>query len=214
MEIVWYGLNCFRLSQRGLAAVVTDPYDASVGMELPRPRASIVTVSCHQPACNATRSVRGPFRVLDTPGEYEIGGVFITAISTYADKKKGALYGLNTIFHFDYDGIFVCHLGHLGHVPTQTQIEALGSVDVLLVPVGGDGGLTPAEASEVISMLEPSIVVPMWYKTPGLKLTIGTLNRFLKQMGLEKAETRSELVITRSTLPGETSIVVLEPKLE
>lgn len=214
MEIVWYGLNCFRLNQRGLAAVVTDPYDASVGVELARPRASIVTVSCNLPACNATRGVRGPFRVLDTPGEYEIGGVFITGLSTHADKKKGSLHGLNTVFHFDYDGITVCHLGHLGHVPTQTQIEALGAVDVLLVPVGGDGGLTPADASEVISMLEPAIVIPMWYKTAGLNLTLGTLNRFLKQMGVEKAETHADLTVTRSSLPSETAIVVLEPKLE
>lgn len=214
MEIVWYGLNCFRLAERGMASVVTDPYGPEVGLDLPHLRADIVTISRNSPECNHTRGVRGSFRVLDTPGEYEIGGVFITAITTYADKKMGAARGLNTIFHFDYDGVTICHLGHLGHVPTQAQIEALGTVDVLLVPVGGDGGLTPAEASEVISLLEPSIVIPMRYKIPGVNLALGTLSRFLKQMGLEKVNAQESLKIGRGSLPEETEIAVLVPRLE
>ncbi|HEC36445.1 MAG TPA: lactamase [Anaerolineae bacterium] len=214
MEIVWYGLNCFRLTERGMAAVVTDPYDPSVGLNMSRLRADIVTVSRNIPECNHARAVRGPFRVLDTPGEYEIGGVFITAIATYADKKKGTARGINTIFHFDYGGLTICHLGHLGHVPTQAQIEALGTASILLVPAGGDGGLTPAEASEVISLLEPSIVIPMRYKIPGVTLSLGTLKRFLKQMGIEKAKPRESLKVSRSSLPSETEIVVLTPRLE
>jgi len=212
MEIVWYGLNCFRLSERGMASVVTDPHPPDVGLTLPRPKADVVTISRDDPQCRYTRGVRGPFRVLDTPGEYEIGGVFITAIATYADKKKGASRGLNTIFHFDYDGLTICHLGHLGHVPTQTQVEALGTVDVLLIPVGGDSGLTPALASEVISMLEPAIVIPMRYKIAGLSFSLGTLNRFLKQMGLEKVKPQESLKITRRALPSETEILVLAPR--
>jgi len=211
MEIVWYGLNCFRLTERGMATVLTDPYDPSVGLTLPRPKADIVTVSRDVPACNGVRHVRGNFRVLDTPGEYEIGGVFITGRPAFVDKKKS---GLTTIFHFDYDGLTVCHLGHLGQVPTQQQVEDLGPIDILLIPVGGDGGLTPAEASEVISLMEPSIVIPMWYKIPGLNLSLGTLNRFLKQMGVEKAEPRDSLKITKGTLPQETEIVVLSPRQE
>lgn len=215
MEIVWHGLNCFRLSERGMAAVVTDPYDPSTGLTLPKPRADIVTLSCDDPTCGYVRGVRGPFRLLDTPGEYEIGGVFITAIATHGNgKKKGAAQSLNTIFHFDYDGLTVCHLGHLGRVPTQAQVEKLGTVDVLLVPVSGEGGLDPAAASEVISLLEPSIVIPMRYKTPGVALPLGTLSRFLKQMGIEKAEPLDSLKVTRGSLPSETAITVLTPKSE
>jgi|YNPNPStandDraft_1061719.scaffolds.fasta_scaffold01328_16 hypothetical protein len=212
MEIVWFGLNFFRFSERGMATIVTDPYAPEVGLPLPHPRADVITLSSNDPQNGYTRGVRGPFRVLDTPGEYEIGGVFITAIATYADKRRGAERGLNTIFHFDYDGLTICHLGNLGHPPTQTQVEALGTVDVLLVPVGGDSGLTPAQAAEVISMLEPSLVIPMRYKTPGLTLPLGTLNRFLKQMGLEKARTEDSLKISARTLPSETEIVVLNPQ--
>jgi L-ascorbate metabolism protein UlaG (beta-lactamase superfamily) len=194
-----------------MATVITDPYGPEVGLPPPRSKADIVTISRNVPECNAVRSVRGPFRVLDTPGEYEIGGVFITAIPAYADKKKSAL---STIFHFDYDGLTICHLGHLGQVPTQSQVEALGPVDILLIPVGGDGGLTPAEASEIISLIEPSVVIPMWYKIPGLTLPLGPLSRFLKQMGVEKGEPRDSLKIGRGSLPEEMEIVVLTPKRE
>ncbi len=212
MEITWYGLSCFRLSERGLATVVTDPFPPDVGVAFTRPRGHVVTVSCGDPACSHTSGVRGPFRLLDGPGEYEIGGVFVTGIVTFADGKKGATRGLNTVFTFRYSGVTVCHLGLLGHVPTQSQVERLDAVDVLLVPVGGHGSLTPAKASEVISLFEPSLVVPMNYKTKGLTVTLGTLTPFLKEMGLEKAETRETLKVVRSGLPEDTRIVVLEPK--
>ncbi|MBN1954948.1 MAG: MBL fold metallo-hydrolase [Anaerolineae bacterium] len=211
MEIVWYGMNCFRFMERGMAAVVTDPYSPDVGFEFSCPRSDIVTVSRDDAECSYTRGVRGPYRVLNTPGEYEIGGVFITGIATYADKNQGKSLGLNTIFHFDYDGLTICHLGHLGHVPTQSQVEAIGAVDVLLVPVSGNSGLAPAAASDVVSLIEPSIVIPMRYKIPGINLALGTLGRFLKQMGVEKVEPVPSLKITQRGLPDETEIVVLEP---
>jgi len=212
MEITWYGQTCFRLSERGLATVVTDPYPPDVGLELSRPRAHIVTVSYDDPECHYTKGVRGPFKLLDGPGEYEIGSVFITGNSTFANGKRGAARGLNTIFTFNFNGLTVCHLGRLGHVPTQSQVENLGAVNVLLVPVGGGGSLTPARASEVISLFEPSLVVPMYYKVQGLKTRLGTLSRFLKEMGLEKVESQEMLKASRASLSEETQVVVLEPK--
>jgi L-ascorbate metabolism protein UlaG (beta-lactamase superfamily) len=212
MEITWYGQTCFRLSKRGSATVVADPYPPDIGLTFPRTRAHVVTVSHDDPQCTYTSGVRGPFKLLDGPGEYEIGGVFVTGITTFADGKRGATRGLNTIFTFDYDGLTVCHLGRLGHVPTQSQVENLGTVDVLLVPVGGGGSLTPARASEVISLFEPGLVIPMHYKVRGLQVSLGTLNRFLKEMGLEKMESQETLKITRTSLAEETQIVVLEPR--
>jgi L-ascorbate metabolism protein UlaG (beta-lactamase superfamily) len=212
MEITWYGLTCFRLSERGLANVVTDPCPPDVGFTFPKPRADIVTVSYDDASCRYTSGVRGPFKLLDGPGEYEVGGVFVTGIPTFADTKRGATRGLNNVFTFDFDGLTVCHLGLLGHVPTQSQVEDLGTVDILLVPVGGGGSLTPARASEVISLFEPSIVIPMYYKIKGLKVRLGTLNGFLKEMGLEKVDTQETLKVSRSSLSEETEVVVLDPR--
>ncbi|HEY73770.1 MAG: lactamase [Chloroflexi bacterium] len=213
MEITWYGQTCFRLSERGLASVVTDPYPPDVGLEYPRSRAHIVTVSYNNPECGYTKGVRGPFKLLDGPGEYEIGDVFVTGISTFADAKRGATRGLNTIFTFRFDGLTVCHLGRLGHVPTQSQVENLGTVNILLAPVGGGGSLTPARASEVISLFEPNLVIPMYYKIKGLETKLGTLNRFLKEMGVEKVESEETLKVSLSGLSEETQVVVLTPKL-
>ena len=212
MEITWFGQTCFRLSERGLATVVTDPYSPEIGLTLPRSRAHIVTVSYDDPQCRYTSGVRGPFKLLDGPGEYEIGTVFITAIATYADGKRGATRGLNTVFTFSFDSLTVCHLGRLGHVPTQSQVEDLGTVDILLVPVGGVGSLSPAQASEVISLFEPSFVIPMYYKIPGLQDKLGTLSRFLKEMGLEKVDSQEAFKVSRSSLSEETQVIVLEPR--
>jgi L-ascorbate metabolism protein UlaG (beta-lactamase superfamily) len=212
MEITWFGQTCFRLSERGLATVVTDPYSPEIGLTLPRSRAHIVTVSYDDPQCRYTSGVRGPFKLLDGPGEYEIGTVFITGIPTYADGKRGAARGLNTVFTFSFDSLTVCHLGRLGHVPTQSQVEDLGTVDILLVPVGGMGSLSPAQASEVISLFEPSFVIPMYYKIPGLQVKLGTLSRFLKEMGLEKVDSQEAFKVSRSSLSEETQVIVLEPR--
>jgi L-ascorbate metabolism protein UlaG (beta-lactamase superfamily) len=212
MEITWYGQTCFRMSERGQAAVVTDPYPPDVGLTFLRPRADVVTVSCSDPQCRYTSGVRGPFKLFDGPGEYEVGGVFITGIATFADGKGGASRGLNTVFTFGFGDLTVGHLGRLGHVPTQSQVENLGTVDILLVPVGGGGSLSPARASEVISLFEPSLVIPMYYKVQGLKVNLGTLSRFLKEMGLEKVDSQEVLKVTGSDLSEETQIVVLEPK--
>ena len=212
MEITWYGQTCFRLSERGLASVVTDPYPPETGLTFPRARADVVTVSYCDDQCRYTSGARGPFKVLDGPGEYEIGNVFITGIPSFADDKRGAQRGRNTIFTFDFDGLTVCHLGNLGHVPTQSQVEGLGTVNILLVPVGGGGSLTPARASEVISLFEPGVVVPMHYKIRGLKANLGTLDRFLKEMGLETVDSQETLKVTKTSVSEETQVVVLEPR--
>ncbi|MEE8391051.1 MAG: MBL fold metallo-hydrolase [Anaerolineae bacterium] len=212
MEITWYGQTCFRLSERGLATVVTDPHPPEIGLTFPRPRAHIVTVSHDDPQCRFTSGVRGPFKLLDGPGEYEIGDVFVTGITTFADGKRGASRGLNTVFTFYFRGLTVGHLGRLGHVPTQSQVEDLGTVNVLLVPVGGSGSLSPARASEVISLFEPSIVIPMYYKVQGLQVKLGTLSRFLKEMGLEKVGSQETLKVGRANLSEETRVIVLEPR--
>ena len=212
MEFVWYGQTCFRLSERGLNAVVTDPYPPEVGLTYPRSRAHVVTASYDDPACRYVQGVRGPYSLFDGPGEYETGGVFITGIHTYADDEEGSLRGLNTVFLFDFEGLTVCHLGYLGHVPAQSQVEDLGTVDVLLVPVGGGDSLAPAQASEVISLFEPRIVIPMHYQIPGLKMQLGSLDRFRKEVGLESLKTEDTLKVSKANISEETEIIVLLPK--
>lgn len=211
MEITWYGHSCFRLTERGMATVVTDPFDnTSIGYDALKLKADIVTVSHEATGHNNTNAVKGTSHVITGPGEFEIGGVFITGVQTNGHDKKDNDELRNTLYVFDYDGITVAHLGDLRRVPSQTEVEALGAVNVALVPVGGGGGLNAAKAAEVISLLEPNIVIPMHYATQDAKLKLDSLDKFLKEMGLSASQPEASLKVTRTGLPEETHVVVLE----
>ena len=213
MEINWHGLSCFRLTERGLATVVTDPYDHNeVGFEPLKLRGEIVTVSHDAPGHNFVTSVKGHSRVITGPGEFEIGGVFITGVQTNKKSKSSTKELRNTLYVFDYDGVTVAHLGDVQRVPSQTEIENLGGVNVVLVPVGGGGGLNAAKAAEIVSLLEPGFVIPMHYEVPESNLQLDPLNRFIKEMGVGTVEPIPSLKVTRSTVPSEARVVVLEYK--
>ena len=213
MEINWHGLSCFRLTERGLATVVTDPYDhKEVGFEPLKLRGEIVTVSHDTPGHNFVKSVKGHSRVITGPGEFEIGGVFITGVQTNKKSKSSTKELRNTLYVFDYDGVTVAHLGDVQRVPSQTEIENLGGVNVVLVPVGGGSGLNAAKAAEIVSLLEPGFVIPMHYQVPESSLELDPLNRFIKEMGVGTVEPIPSLKVTRSTVPSEARVVVLDYK--
>jgi L-ascorbate metabolism protein UlaG (beta-lactamase superfamily) len=218
MEITWYGLSCFRLTERSMASVVIDPFDDSIGYGSVRLKADIVCVSHDAPGHNFVEAVKGEKRVITGPGEFEIGGVFITGIDTRhrtegeKKKKQSEPRDPNTLYLIDFNGFTVAHLGDLDYVPTHQQVENLGAVDVALVPVGGGTGLGASQAAEVISLLEPSIVIPMHYKTPEISLKLDSLNKFLKEMGISAPKPQESLKISRSELPEETHVIVLDYK--
>jgi L-ascorbate metabolism protein UlaG (beta-lactamase superfamily) len=211
MEITWYGHSCFRMMERGMAAVVTDPFDHhATGYEALKLRADIVTISHDDPSHNFSEAVKGTSHVITGPGEFEIGGVFITGVQTNnRSGKEGELR--NTLYVFDFNGVNVAHLGDMNHVPSQAEVEALGSVHVALVPVGDGSSLNAAKAAEVISLIEPNIVIPMHYATPASTLKLDPLGKFLKEMGLTDLDVQPMLKISGSSaLPEETRVVVLD----
>jgi L-ascorbate metabolism protein UlaG (beta-lactamase superfamily) len=212
MEITWHGHSCFRMIERSMAAVVTDPYSESIGYGALKLKADILTVSHDAPGHNNVDAVKGETHLIAGPGEYEIGGVFVMGLATDEKKKKTDENKRNTLYLFDFDGLTVCHLGDLEHVPTQAQIESLGTVNVALVPVGGGGGLNAAQAAEVVSLLEPSIVIPMHYKTDATDLKLDPVSKFLKEMGLGTIAPEPTLKVTKSSLPAETRVVLLDYK--
>jgi L-ascorbate metabolism protein UlaG (beta-lactamase superfamily) len=210
VEITWYGHACFRLKDRDLT-VVCDPYDKSVGLTLPRLRADVVTVSHDAPGHNAVDAVKEWRTVIRGPGEYELSGVFITGIPTY-HGGKGPESEPNTVFTFEFPDATVCHLGDLGHMLSETQVEALPKIDVLLVPVGGRNTLDAPKAAEVISFLEPSLVIPMHYRTEGTHLHLDPVERFLKEMGFPAPEPVGMVKVSREQLPEETQVILMEVK--
>ena len=211
MEITWYGYSCFRITERNSASVVTDPYNKKIGLTEPKIKAEVVTVSHEAPGHSNTKIIKGA-RIITGPGEYEIGGAFITGVNTSNNKDKVDQIQSNTAYLIAYESANVCHLGDINNIPSQTHIEALGTVDVILVPVGGGQGLNAAQAAEIISIIEPAIVVPMHYKVPKLKPKLDPLSRFLKEMGLSRPTAETSIKVTKSSLPDETQVVILEPK--
>ena len=211
MEITWYGLSCFRITERGKISIVTDPYDPAIGLPKRNLKADVVTISHDEPGHNFVNAVKVGRRVIDGPGEFEIGGVFITGVRRVSEKEKENGAVQRTLYVFNFDGLTIAHLGNMATVPSQAQIEELGTVNVALVPVGGGGALNPSMAAEVISLIGPSIVVPMHYKTADDGPELSTVAGFLKEMGISDQDSLPSLSVTKSSLTEETQVVLLAP---
>jgi L-ascorbate metabolism protein UlaG (beta-lactamase superfamily) len=212
MDVSWLGHGCFRLRGRS-AAVVTDPYPPTLGTRLPRLEADLVTISHEHPNHSHAQIVHGDPFVIHGPGEYEVAGVAVLGLATFHDTASGAERGRNTVYVIEVDDVRVCHLGDLGHRLVDDQLEAIGTVDVVLAPVGGGAALDGAAAAEVVRQLEPRIVVPMHFRQAGLKTSLEPAERFLKEMGVESAEAQPRLSVQPTSGDSDTTrVVLLEPR--
>lgn len=209
MEISWLGHSCYRLKGRK-ATVITDPYSPNLGYSLGKPSANIVTVSHQHPGHSYTPGIGGNPRAVTAPGEYEISGILIIGIATFHDKDRGKIRGKNTVYLIEMDEISICHLGDLGHVLTDEQVEELGNVDVLLVPVGGVSTINASMAAEIVRQLEPKVVIPMHYKTPALSRELEPVDGFLREIGAHDITPQAKLSLTKSSLPISTQVFLLE----
>ena len=209
MDVTWLGQSCFRLRGKS-AAVVTDPYPPALGPRL-KLDANLVTVSHGHEGHSHVPAVRDAY-VVEGPGEYEVAGVAVLGVPTYHDASRGTEHGLNTVYVIELDDVRVCHLGDLGHTLDDRVTEAIGNVDVLLVPVGGSRSLDGARAAEVVRQLEPRYVVPMHYAHPAIRRELAPVERFLKEMGAPEAEPQTKLTLQASSADAETKVVVLEPR--
>jgi L-ascorbate metabolism protein UlaG (beta-lactamase superfamily) len=217
-DITYLGHSCFRLRGRD-GIVICDPFDRSVGIDIGKPTAHIVTVSHDHPDHNNVAAVR-PMRestfLINGPGEYEVSGVLITGVRTAHDAQGGKERGFNTAYVIHLDDVAFCHLGDLGHELTQSQIEALGSVDVLFVPVGGGETIDADTAATVISQIEPRIVIPMHFAAPQLALDmpLDPLDKFTHALGLKEVKQVDKLTVTATSLPPEgqqAETIVMQP---
>jgi L-ascorbate metabolism protein UlaG (beta-lactamase superfamily) len=171
--------------------------------------ADVVTVSNDHPHHNAVGEIGGDPTVLDGPGEYEVRGIFINGVRTPRPKTHDDA-ARNTAYIMTIDDVTVCHLGDIAAVPSSEQIELMKDVNVLLVPIGGHCTIGPSEAAEVISLIEPRIVVPMHYATDSSTVELEGIDRFLREMGITQSEPQQRLTVTHSSLPAEPTVVLLQ----
>ena len=209
MEIVWLGHSCFRIKGKE-TTLVTDPFPKNLGYSPVRVAADVVTVSHSHPGHSYVEGVSGEPKVIRRPGEYEIGNVLINGFITFHDDEHGIKLGKNIVYLMEIDQVIVCHLGDLGHILTPDQVGELSGVEVLLVPVGGKSTLDGAAAAQTVRLLEPRLVIPMHFKTPATTRDLEPVDRFLKEMGLKDPEPQAKLAVTKSNLPANTQVVLLE----
>ena len=224
MDITWLGHSCFQIRGKNVA-VITDPFSAEYGDtgRMSKSNASIVTVSHNHPGHNFVEGVSGVGgkapRVVRSPGEYEISDVLITGVASYHDNKHGQEQGRNTIYIIHIDDIAVCHLGDLGHTLQEEQLEEVADADVLLLPISGQHGISVSQAAEIIGQVEPRFVIPMHYRPVGADEASGEttppLDKFCREMGIDKNNVQPKFTITRNTLttaPSELQIILLSPR--
>ena len=213
MRITWYGHACFKLSSDSGLSVITDPFDESVGYDLPGEKADIVTVSHQHFDHNHVEAGGGRPEIVSQAGEFSIKGISIKGVQSYHDDQGGSKRGLNIIYVIEMDGIRVCHCGDLGHSLTQEQIDRMGEVDVLLIPVGGTYTIDAETAAGIVRKIEPSIAVPMHYKTDKIDFPIDGVDKFLEIMGEgDRLNTNTFEITERDIREKDTRVVVLNYK--
>jgi L-ascorbate metabolism protein UlaG (beta-lactamase superfamily) len=208
MELFWHGHSCFRLRGKE-ATVLTDPVARASGYTLGKVTADFVTVSNNHPNHSAIEEIGGEPTIIDGPGEYEVKGVYVTGVRTNPPKPPDGIVR-NTAYIIVLDDLTVCHLGDIANLPTPEQIELMKDIDVLLIPVGGHCTIGPSEAVEVISRIEPKLVVPMHYATSDSTMELEGVDKFLREMGVAQTEPQARLNLTHSSLPSEPTVALLQ----
>lgn len=208
MEISWFGQACFKLKGKN-ATVIIDPFDPDfTGLKLPKDLSSDVVLISHD---HKDHNFTSASMVFDKPGEYEVKGVVITGVNSFHDNCEGSERGVNNIFHLLFDGLDIVHLGDLGQIKlTEEQVAEIGQTDILLTPVGGIFTIDAEVASDIVSQLEPKIIIPMHYKIEGLKFELDSVDKFLKEMGAENVVSQAKFSISKDKLPEESQVVVLD----
>lgn len=190
--------------------IFTDPFNKEIGLTPPRGQADIITISHQHFDHNNSESLSGEFLALAGPGEYEVKGVNIQGILSFHDNKEGRERGINTIFAIEVEGVRICHLGDLGQEKlTAAQLDEMGGVDILMIPVGGGATIGGEEAAAIVNQIEPRIVIPMHYKVEGLNFKLDGAEEFLKEMGTGKKEAVDKLTLKKKDLPAENTEVII-----
>ncbi|OIP79139.1 MAG: lactamase [Candidatus Portnoybacteria bacterium CG09_land_8_20_14_0_10_44_13] len=211
MVINWYGQSCFKIIANALT-IVTDPFAKNIGLRPPAFAADIVCVSHQHEDHNNISAIGGEPFVVDGPGEYEIKGISILGVESFHDQKQGQERGLNTIYLIESEEIRLCHLGDFGQEKlSDEQLEALGGVDILFVPVGGKTTIDASTAAALVNQLEPKLVVPMHYKLPDLKVELDSADKFLKELGAPSKELVDKITVKKKLLPESTEVVMMKP---
>lgn len=217
MHLTWHGQSCFQIivtpQKREQVSICIDPFSKDIGLRPPAFAADLVLITHDHFDHNNKSALKGEPFIIDGPGEYERKEIFIQGIPSWHDNSQGAERGANTIYTIDAEDMRLCHLGDLGQKElSDQQLEQLGAVDILMIPVGGVYTIAAADAVKIISQIEPRMVIPMHYAIPKLSVKLDGIDKFLKAMGIKTVEPQPKLLIKKKYLPEEeTKVLILKP---
>jgi len=214
MKITWHGQSLFEViaktKDKEEVRIITDPFDKKLGIKLPKLKGDVLIITHGHYDHNNKGAVEGKPFLIDGPGEYEVKRVFIKGIPAFHDSLERKKRGQVTVFTIEVEGIKICHLSDIGQKElTEKQLEEIGEVDILMIPVGGIHTLDAKEASEIVNQVEPQIVIPMHYKLPKLKEKLEGVDKFLKVLGVKNSEKMNKLSIRKKDLSEEKMKVVI-----
>jgi L-ascorbate metabolism protein UlaG (beta-lactamase superfamily) len=206
MTIFWHGQGAFKIADKEVVVAI-DPHDKT-GLKMPKFQANILLLTDSKDQMINAEGLRGDSFVIEGPGEYEVKNVFVYGLT--ASKFKD---GKITIYMVEMEGIKIAHLGKISQDSlTDDQLEILEGVDILLLPVGGGEILDNRQAVKIISQIQPRVIIPMYYKIPGLTVKSDSVDLFLKEYGVAKPETMEKFKINKKDLPQEeTKVIILAP---
>jgi L-ascorbate metabolism protein UlaG (beta-lactamase superfamily) len=210
MEVRWFGHSFFLVTTEKGKRITFDPFDQSVGYPLPEVEADMVLVSHEHFDHNNVALVRGYQEVIRQPGEYRRGDIRIQVFPTFHDEEEGKKRGRNNVFRVEVDEMVLMHMGDLGAIPRDEELQAWKPVHLLFVPVGGVYTIDARGAQELVGKLSPSITVPMHYKTRFLSFSLNPVEHFLRPFERVKFLKSSTFTVTAKTLPSLPEVWVLE----
>ncbi len=207
MEITWLGHSSVRIVSRDVV-LITDPYPESIGFAMGDQQAEVVTVSNDHPNHSRLESVGGEPRVLNGPGQYEVKGYNVTGMGTSVTDSEGNRR-VNTVYTIRAEGLTLCHLGDLNERLGSGQLDAIGNIDILMVPAGGGCTIEVGDVPQLIGVLSPRIVIPIHYGYESTAGTLAPIERFLTELSVEEASPQIRLNVTQTNLPREAQVVLL-----
>lgn len=215
MKITWHGQSCFKLlvksNNNEKITILIDPFDKEIGINPPRGAADIVLITHNHHDHNNLKAVSNTPFVINGPGEYDVKGVAIKGVYSFHDDSKGSENGINTIYIIEAEDMKVCHLGDLGQKElADEQLDKMGEIDILMVPVGGTWTLNSEGAVKVINQIEPSVAIPMHYKIDELNIKLDKVEDFLKEIGIQQ-ETTEEFNVKKLDLGEDMKVIVMKP---
>jgi L-ascorbate metabolism protein UlaG (beta-lactamase superfamily) len=213
VEVRWFGHACFSISTDRVT-IVTDPFDQSVGYRLPELSADVLLISHDHFDHAYTRSVRAKqtYKGNILAGGKALTGATIKSIPSWHDTSEGRQRGPNTIWRIDIDGTIFAHLGDLGHLLDRIQLDALGKVNVLFIPVGGVYTIDAQTATRLLDLIKPNIAIPMHYSPAEARISLGlaSVEGFLRDKRDVFRAKDNSTIIRRDDLPAPTKIIVLK----